>query len=266
MKLSRGIVFWSLLVASLTLVGCGMGERVDMNSDFVNEDRADRGLVVILPGIEGQSMANMNVRQGLREGGVPYALAIYRWGSGSMLANQTDVSGNRRSAEELAGRIATYQQKHPNRPIFLIGHSGGGGIAVFALESLAQVPGAKPVDGVFLLSASISSDYDLSSALRMTRRGLANVSNPEDQILKGGTATFGNMDGGKGDSAGRTGFARQYASVYERPITADEVLRDVGQTNIAHMVATSDKLIAKYAPAWILANKWPPPRRFPSSN
>ena len=139
-------------------------------------------------------------------------------------------------------------------------------MAVFALEYLGQTPGARPVDGVFLLSASISADYDLSTALAMTRRGLANVSNPDDRMLKEGTGTFGNVDGGKGDSAGRTGFARQYASVYERPITADEVLRDVGQTNIAHMVATSDKLIAKYAPAWILANKWPPPRRFPSSN
>ena len=265
MRLSRDIVWGTFLVAVLALVGCGVGERVDMNSGFVNEDRADRGLVVILPGIEGQSTANMDIRQGLRDGGIPYALAIYRWGSGSMLVNQTDVSGNRRKAEELAGRIATYQQRHTNRPIFLIGHSGGGGIAVFALEALAQIPGAKPVDGVFLLSASISANYDLSYALRMTQRGLANVSNEEDEILRG-TAIFGNMDGGKGDSAGRTGFAGQYANVYERPITADEVRRDVGEVNIAHFVATSDKLIAKYAPAWILSKTWPPPRRFPSNN
>lgn len=273
MRYSHTFLTVVLLTALLVLSGCGgmdaatqFGDPVNMDPGFVNEGRADKGVVVILPGIEGQSSANLSVRQGLRDGGIPYALAIYRWGSGNMLANQTDVPGNRRKAEELAQRIATYQQRHPGRPVFLIGHSGGGGIAVFALEYLAQIPGAKPVEGVFLLSASLSADYDLSYALRMTRRGLANVSNPQDQILKGGTATFGNMDGGKGDSAGRTGFSRQYPTVYERPLTADEVFRDVGQTNIAHMVATSDKLIAKYAPRWIMAEKWPPPRLAPSSN
>ena len=265
MKRTGEIVLGAVLIVSLPLVGCDVG-RVNMDSGFVNEDRAEKGLVVILPGIEGQSVANLNVRQGLRDGGIPYALAIYRWGSGSMLANQTDVSGNRRRATEFAELIAAYQERYPGNPIFIVGHSGGGGIAVFALEALGKIPAAKPVDGVFLLSASISADYDLSSALRMTRRGLANVSNPEDQILKGGTATFGNMDGGKGDSAGRTGFSRRYPNVYERPLTAAEVFGDVGQTNIAHMVATSDKLIAKYAPHWIMAEKWPPPRLAPSNN
>jgi alpha-beta hydrolase superfamily lysophospholipase len=260
------MVMCSFFIAILAVTGCGGMDSssfmnpVNMDPGFVNEDRADKGLVVILPGIEGESSANQDIRKGLREGGIPYALAIYRWGSGSMLMNQTDVSGNRRKAEELAGRIATYQSKYSGRPVFLIGHSAGGGMAVFALEYLAQIPGAKPVDGVFLLSASISADYDLSYALRMTRRGLANVSNPEDQVLKGGTATFGNVDGGKGDSAGRTGFAQRYRNVYERPITGGEVFRDVGQTGPAHFVATQYKLIAKYAPAWIMAEVWPPRR------
>lgn len=272
MRLLQDMAFGTLLVASVALAGCGGMDTssfmnpVNMDPGFVNEERADKGLVVILPGIEGESSANHDIRKGLREGGIPYALAIYRWGSGSMLANQTDVSGNRRRADELAGRIATYQSKYPDRPVFLVGHSAGGGMAVFALESLAGIPGAKPVDGVFLLSASISADYDLSPALRMTRRGLANVSNPEDQLLKGGTATFGNVDGEKGDSAGRTGFTRRYANVYERPITGGEVFQDVGQTGPAHFVATQYKLIAKYAPNWIMAEKWPPPRMAPSNN
>jgi len=57
----------------------------------------------------------------------------------------------------------------------------GGGSAVFTLETLGRIPGAQPVIGAFLPSASISSDYVLADALRMTRLGLVNVSNIDDQ-------------------------------------------------------------------------------------
>ena len=258
-----GLLLAVCLLAALSSAGCG---RADLDPGFVSEERADRGLVLILPGIEGESSANKGIRQGLRDGGVPYALVIYRWGSylpgpGGMLANQTNVEGNRRKAAELAGKIVKYQAKWPGRPIFIMGHSAGGGMTVFTLEALGQIPEAKPIEGAFLLSASISSDYDLTDALRMTRRGLANVWNPEDHLLNEGTATFGNVDGVHGPSAGRTGFTRQYPNVYQRSITAEEVRRDVGESSgAAHFVATNDKLIAKYAPAWILNDHWPPPR------
>lgn len=248
------------LIAGISLVGCG---RADMNPGFVSEERADHGLVVILPGIEGESAANRDIRQGLRDGGVPYALVICRWGSylpgsGGLVVNQTDVEGNRRKAAELAQRIVQYQQKRPGRPIFIIGHSAGGAVAVFTLEALGRIPDAKPLDGVLLLSASISSDYDLTDALNMTRRGLANVWNPEDHLLNEGTAIFGNVDGKKGPSAGRTGFTRQYPNVYQRGITAEEVRRDIGEGGPAHFLATNDKLIARHAPIWILSDTWPP--------
>jgi acetyl esterase/lipase len=221
--------------------------------------RVEKGAVVILPGIEGESPANRDIRKGLYDAGIPYALVIYRWGSllpgpGGMLINQTNVSRNRRMGQELAEQIAQYQRNHPGRPVFLAGHSAGGGIAVFAMEELGKIEGAKPIEGAFLLSASISADYDLTAALRMTRRGLVNVSNPEDRLLGRGTAAFGNVDGGHGDSAGRTGFRRRYPNVYERRVTAAEL----GVSGLPHFVATNARLIAERAPAWILSESWPP--------
>jgi pimeloyl-ACP methyl ester carboxylesterase len=244
-----------LVILAAGMVGC---TKYDTGTKFTTQQRVGQGLVVILPGIEGESGANHNIRRGLFDADIPYALVIYRWGAlvpgpGGMLINQTNVSRNRNEGKELAEEIALYQTKYPNRPIFLIGHSGGGGIAVFALESLGQIPGAKPVTGAFLLSASISADYNLSAALRMTQRGLVNVYNPEDSLLKG-TATFGNMDGGRGTSAGRTGFQRKYPKVFERRITG----REAGVSDSAHFVATNAKLIAERAPAWLLSDSWPP--------
>lgn len=197
------------------MAGC---TKYDVGTEFTTPQRADQGMVVILPGIEGESSANHDIRKGLRDAGVPYALVIYRWGapvpgSAGMLINQTDVAGNRRAGQQLAGQIAQYQRNHPNRPVFLIGHSAGGGVAVFTLEELAKVNGAKPIEGAFLLSSSISANYPLDAALRMVKRGIVNTHNPDDHLLKEGTGTFGNVDGGHGDSAGRTGFTRSYQPV-----------------------------------------------------
>jgi len=249
-----------IAVAVLMTGGCG---KYDIGNRYVDQDRVDKGIVVILPGIEGESGANRDIREGLYQAGIPYGLLIYRWGSlipgpGGMLENQTDVARNRRMAEDLAKQIVQYQKKHPDSPVFLIGHSAGGGIVVFTLESLGKIPDAQPVEGVFLLSASISSDYDLTNALRMSCRGLVNVSNIDDKLLDTGTATFGNVDGKKGPSAGRVGFSRKYPNVYERPITNELVRRELGVTASPHFIATKEQLIEKYAPAWILSDTWPP--------
>ena len=37
------------------------------------------------------------------------------------------------------GQVAEYQAAYPNMPVYLVGHSGGGGIAVFLLEALAKI-------------------------------------------------------------------------------------------------------------------------------
>lgn len=240
--------------------GCG---AYDINNQYVDQPRADQGLVVILPGIEGESAANQDIRAGLYKAGISYALVIYRWGvpgPAGMLINQTDVVRARQKGAEIAEQIATYQQKHPGKPVFIIGHSAGGGVSVFTLEALGGISGAQPIDGAFLLSSSISSDYDLSAALRMTRRGIVNVSNKDDELLNSGTATFGNVDGKKGPSAGRTGFYGRYPNLFERPITNAQVAQEFGMAGPSHFVATKEQLIEKYAPAWIMSPTWPPAR------
>lgn len=65
----------------------------------------------------------------------------------------------------------------------------------------------------------------------------------------------------RGPSAGHTGFYGHHPNVYQRSITAEEARRDIGEGGLTHFVAANDKLIAKYAPAWILNETWPPPLR-----
>jgi pimeloyl-ACP methyl ester carboxylesterase len=255
---------WRALLLGLFVGGAVGCARYDMSAKYSSPQRAGRGMVVILPGIEGEGPANWDIRDGLYEAGVPYALVIYRWGTmvpgpGGMLLNQTDAPGNRRAARELALQIAGYQASNRGKPVFLIGHSAGGGIAIFTLEELGKLDGVEPIEGAVLLSASLSANYPLDGALRMVRRGIVNVHNPADPVLMAGSGLLGNVDGGHGASAGRTGFSRAYGKVFERLISEQDVWRETGYAVFPHFLATQTAMIRKYASPWLLSRTWPPP-------
>jgi len=165
------------------------------------------GLVLIFPGIEGPSVWNRNLARGLDEGGVTSAIEIYDWSTGipgDFLGNLTDLERNRVQAKRASNHIIQYQRRHPRRPICLVGHSGGGGIAVLALEQ------SRPntcVDLTILLAPALSPGYDLQTALRRSRRGIVNFYSERDvSMLKVGTSVFGPIDRDFGVSAGAAGF------------------------------------------------------------
>ena len=135
----------------------------------------------------------------------------------------------------------------------MIGQSGGSGVAVFALEALAASNGP-PVDGVILLDASLSADYDLTKALGASSQGIVNFCNAEDvAVLAVGTTVVGNVDGGHGDSAGRTGFTASHPKLHQIKVTPDMV----SDSNASHFADTSAAFAAKYIAPWILNHNWP---------
>jgi pimeloyl-ACP methyl ester carboxylesterase len=242
-----------LMLAAIVLCGCG-GENdiVLNNAPYTTEARKSRGLVVILPGIDGPSRANQNTRAGLARSGVQAAMPIYPWGvpipGAGLLVNQTNVLGNRMAGANLAEYIQAYQRQYPGRPVFLIGHSGGGGVAVFAAEAM---PAGQKIDGLVLLSASLSADYDLSKALARLKRGIVNFYNPSDRALLGvGTTIMGNVDGGHGASAGLEGLRSGSSRVWNRRVSS--------YGGDPHFAATRSSFVAGSVAPWILASSWPP--------
>lgn len=169
--------------------------------------RYQYGLVVVLPGIEGPSKWNRQLARGLDSGGVTSAIEIWDWtiaGAGTMIANQVNLQRNRDEAQRLADHIVAYQRKHPDAPVHLLGHSGGAGVAVFALETL---PDEYPVEMAMLLAPAISPDYRLTEALAHTRRGICAFYSEEDvTLLRVGTTLFGSIDRDHGAAAGAVGF------------------------------------------------------------
>lgn len=242
---------YGIVLLSGAILLCATGCESLSTGQYRTEARKENGLVVILPGIEGESNFNHNIRQGLINAGCYRAITIYNWGVPipgiGLLVNQTNVLGNRMAGKNIAQMIEKYQMAYPGRPVYIVGHSGGGGVAVFAAEAMRH---GQTVDGIVLLSASISADYNLRPALRHCRKGILNIYNPADRALLGtGTTIMGNVDGGHGASAGLSGFVRRDRKIQQRSVPSYASARFGGSS---HDVATRPGFVASYVAPYVL--------------
>ncbi len=242
------IATFALVLVVSVLTGCS-----ETNKEYVTDARLEQGLVIILPGIEGEGANSYNIRRGILSAGVRSAIPIYRWGRpiplAGVLLNQTDILGNRLAGGRIARFIENYQDAHPGKPVWIIGHSGGGGIAVFAAEELEE---NRKIDGLVLLSASISGNYDLTKALRHCRSGIVNYYSGRDKIL-GGTLFVGNVDGGRARSAGLGGFDKNPSGLREVPWHSG--MSSSGNYG-GHMDSTSPRFIARYVAPRMMGSGW----------
>lgn len=171
----------------------------------LNVDKADNGLVVVLPGIDGPSLGTASVMASVATH-TEMAVGQYNWTIPfAMLINQRAIGRNHAMARHLAERIVDYKAEHPGAPVYLIGHSGGTAIAVWTAEAL---PAGVEIEGMFLLASSLSPGYNLSRAIAKTRGQIVNVYSSHDNALLGnGTSIIGTMDGRHSPSAGKLGFS-----------------------------------------------------------
>ncbi len=195
-------------------------------ADLNSPERLDHGLVIVLPGIEGQGRLNSRIARGLVLGGVTHAIEIYDWTYGR-LWQLWSLRSRRRHTEQatlLAGKIAAYQSEYPGRPVHLVGHSGGGAMIAYTLEALE--PGRQISGGVMLVPA-LSPGYSLRVAVSRTERGIWNFCSHGDVLFLGlGTLVCGTTDGRHCIAAGNVGFstkvieeatASEYAALREVP-------------------------------------------------
>ena len=235
--------------------------------DFTSPDRLDKGLIIILPGIEGESGLNHDIRNGLVAAGVDQALKIRPWGRLlppplNMLVTQMDIIGNRIAAAIIANEVVEYRKQYPGRPVYVVGHSGGGGIAVFVAEAM---PKDHKIDGLILLSASVSSAYNVTKALSNCEQGIVNFYNRGDGLLLGvATTLFGNVDGIRGPSAGLLSFDEPRESAGKEEKAAYEHLFQVQLTDdmtlgytTAHASTTEPGFVSIYVAPWLLSRQWP---------
>jgi len=239
------------VLAAACVAGCG-------RQPYVTEARLERGLVVVLSGIEGRGPLSAAVAQGLNAGGVDWAIQVADWTAPlGPLYNLRAADRNRRQAAEIAAELAAYRRAHPGRPVVLVGHSGGGAIAAWVAEAM---PPGRAVDGIVLLAPTLSPGYRLNRALAASRRGIVSFSSELDWVFLGlGTALAGTMDGGRGPSAGAVGFdvpsdaPLLYEQLYQIGWRPD--MMAAGHAG-GHLGAAAPAFVARYVAPFILAPHW----------
>lgn len=160
--------------------------------------------VLHLPGIGGLRGLDRMLLRGLKAGGFEMTDA-YDWtandpGIAALLATERNLV----QAKRVAQMITTFSRKNPKAEIHIVAHSGGTGIAVWALEAL---PANVKVQTLTLLASALSPDYDLSKALEHVKdRAYAFTSLNDSLVLGVGTQMFATIDGKKVEAAGMVGF------------------------------------------------------------
>jgi len=150
---------------------------------------------------------------GLRQTHPDATFEIFDWTTGHaslMLYHVQAWQRNQSVAGCLADHIAAIQSRQPNRPIVLVGHSGGGAMAVMALDQLP--PGFK-IQQAILLAPDVSPSYPLETALGKTVQGIdVFYSNLDWVVLGAATYTVGTIDRVWTPAAGMVGFRTQQSS------------------------------------------------------
>ena len=221
-----------------------------------------------LPGIGGLMRIDRLLTGGLKSGGLVAAdVVVYDWTNGNPgLAALGAIERNKEEARKIAKLIEQRVRAHPEARMVITGHSGGSGLAVWALENL---PDDVQIDTLVMLAPALSPNYDLSAALRHVR-GKAYAFNSEyDPILGPGTRTFGTIDRVMTNAAGRVGFERpqgadeeQYAKLVQIPYDRGFMLfGNIGD----HIGPMMPRFAAKVIAPLILTGELPKPTTQPST-
>jgi pimeloyl-ACP methyl ester carboxylesterase len=147
----------------------------------------------------------------VRTWGVPF-LTIH-----NLRAHERNVA----TARGIAAEIATWRRAHPGEPFYLVGYSGGGGMATLVTAAL---PDGVAIERLVLVAPAISPDYPLAAdVLPHVGEFVVNYWSERDLQVGWGTRTFGTIDRKMTDSAGAIGFTAHDARLLEyRWSVADE--------------------------------------------
>ncbi|QDV31309.1 Alpha/beta hydrolase family protein [Planctopirus ephydatiae] len=182
-------------------------------ANHTSADRLEHGLVIILPGIDSFSFLNLGTACGLLDGGVRSAIRTIDWTTGWDFLFLYHLRGDRRNwkvAQFIADEIRNYQSRYPGRPVTLVGHSGGGGMALRILELLGP---QSRISAAVLIAPAVSTQYDLTRARQGALHGIWHFYSPLDLFFVGaGTILLGTFDGKHSPCSGMLGFQHPSAN------------------------------------------------------
>lgn len=169
--------------------------------------QSNRPVVFVADGAGDFRACSGTLRDTVAADGVSLEVITFVWSHGYLrnVADQTDLEHSRRRGAVLADMVRYSQEKFPDAPITLLGHSAGSAVVLAAAESLPP----ETLDRIVLLSPSLSETYDLRPALTATKNGIDVFVSEKDWIWLGLLVRLlGTTDNARSArAAGRFGFA-----------------------------------------------------------
>lgn len=200
----RRMRFARLSLAVLMMFGPGGGTAMAASARPATCPHS-RNYLLELCGIAGTKPIDRAAVRGIVAGGFHETVQFYDWTEHDPgMDALVDIHRNKREAIKIAALLARQIRARPGARIYILAHSGGTGLAVWALEDL---PADCKINSMVLMSSALSPRYDLSKALSHITGHLYVFSSLADLLVLGvGTQLFGTIDGVKTDAAGRVGF------------------------------------------------------------
>jgi pimeloyl-ACP methyl ester carboxylesterase len=196
--------FWALLVGitGYSTIGSPCCQAGDKKPE---PPAAKPGVIFTAGGIGGLDILGASAQWALPHVGIHHEIRDFVWthGWGHLFRDLQDTGHLLAKAEELAAEVRRYKAEHPDRPVYLMGKSGGTGLVLAAAEMLPP----NTVERIILLSSAVSPDYDLRRALQATKGEIVSFYSKHDYFILGwGTSQFGTVDRVYGPSAGLRKF------------------------------------------------------------
>ena len=166
------------------------------------------GRLLILPGV-GNTRFHLAAFVAATEAQLPrFAVEVRTWGEPFMtIRNLRAYERNVATAASIAAEIADWRRAHQGTPFYLVGYSGGGGMATLVTAAL---PADVSIDRLVLIAPAIAPDYPIVTAVvPHVREFVVNYASERDLQVGWGTRTFGTIDRKNTVSAGAIGFAAQ---------------------------------------------------------
>jgi pimeloyl-ACP methyl ester carboxylesterase len=217
-----------LLVCAAATAADGPVRHFDCGPERAVAPSQVEGRLLILPGV-GNTRFHLAGFVAAAEAQLPrFDVEVRTWGVPFMtIHNLRAHERNEATAAAIATEIADWRRAHPDAPFYLVGYSGGGGMATLVTAAL---PDDVSIDRLVLVAPAISPDYPLESeVLPHVREYVVNYFSERDLQVGWGTSTFGTIDRKNTASAGSIGFAVQNERLLEyRWSTADEPFGHAG--------------------------------------
>ncbi len=195
-----------LLVGAAVAATVTPAGRWDCGPAPVTVPSSVAGRVLILPGV-GNTRFHLAGFVAATEAQLPnFEVEVRTWGKPFLtIHNLRAHERNVATAAGIAEEIAAWRRAHPNAPFYLVGYSGGGGMATLVTSAL---PADIAIDRLVLVAPAISPDYPLAAeVLPHVREFVVNYASKRDLQVGWGTRTFGTIDRKNTASAGAIGFA-----------------------------------------------------------